>query len=177
VLVNENLNTKNINLRSPTDFEFLEVAQISFENFVLETAQSSGESVESLKEKFGGPPIKRSEKDFWFLVEVNNLRVGFVWFQIIEKENLAFGWDIYLEQGYRSKGIGRYVMKKCGEELLSKGIQSAKICVFEHNEIARKLYESLGFVVEKFDEQRRQFTLKLDLDKLTNTGDYYVVSN
>jgi ribosomal protein S18 acetylase RimI-like enzyme len=92
--------------------------------------------------------------------------VGFVWFQIIPKENSAFGWDIYLEQEFRSKGIGRHVMQKCGEELLQRGISFAKICVFEHNEIARRLYESLGFTIEKFDEQRRQFTLILKLSRI-----------
>lgn len=57
-------------------------------------------------------------------------------------------------------------MKLCGEYLLRNGIDLVKICVYEHNQIARALYESFGFKAEKFDEQRRQFTLVLALAEL-----------
>ncbi len=156
----------NIRIREPTHSEFLEVANFSFEHFVSETAVSSGESVNAIKEKLGGPPINRSGNDIWLLVEQADKRIGFVWFQIIQKDNSAFGWDIFLEPEHRSKGIGRFVMQSCGKELVSRGVQFAKICVFEHNQIARKLYESLGFTVENFDEQRRQFTLVLNVAEL-----------
>ncbi len=136
---------------------------MSFDNFLTETARSSNQPGEVLKEKLGGAPRCRSENDIWLLIENNNQRVGFVWFQIIPKEKSAFGWDIYLEPEYRSKGIGRYVMKKCQEELIGRGIESVKICVFEHNEISRRLYESFGFTVESFNDQRRQFSLVMSL--------------
>lgn len=154
----------NLSFRAPSDAELLEVARFSFENFVKELARSSGQPESLLREKYGAPPSHRSENDFWLLIEHGKKRVGFVWFEINPKERSAFGWDIYLEPEFRSKGIGRYVMQMCGEELLRHGIHSVKICVFEHNKIARRLYESLGFIEEKFDEQRRQFTLSLKLN-------------
>lgn len=55
----------SIRLREPTQTEFLEVAQFSFENFITESALASGESLASLKEKFGGPPVNRTADDVW----------------------------------------------------------------------------------------------------------------
>ncbi len=96
----EDLKIKDIQLRNPSESEFLEVAQWSFDNFLVETARSTDQSVEVLKETLGGAPICRSKNDIWFLIESNNRRVGFVWFQINQNEKSAFGWDIYLEPDY-----------------------------------------------------------------------------
>ena len=157
------MNIKDIHLRAPSDSEFIEVARFSFENFAQELSRSSGEPEAAIKEKIGSPPVHRSENDIWLIIECDGRRAGFVWFQVIPEENSAFGWDIFIEPEFRSKGIGRYVMQKCGEELRQRGISSVRICVFEHNFIARRLYETLGFRVEKYDEQRRQYTLNLKL--------------
>jgi ribosomal protein S18 acetylase RimI-like enzyme len=152
-----------LRLREPSFSEFLEVAKFSFDQYVNETAKSSGEYVEAVRAKVGGPPTERSANHLWFLVELAGVRIGFVWFEMIPQKNSAFGWDIYLEPRYRAKGVGKWVMQSCAQELIERGVGSAKICVFEHNEIARKLYTSLGFIVESFDEARKQYTLILNL--------------
>jgi ribosomal protein S18 acetylase RimI-like enzyme len=79
-----------------------------------------------------------------------------------------------LEPQFRSQGIGRKVMTECGKKLNTLGIESVEICVFEHNEIARRLYASLGFREKKFDDQRRQFTLSLNIQgfDLRGSQDY-----
>lgn len=152
-----------VTLREPSDAEFKQLAEFSFENFVLESSRSSGEPIESLKSKLGGPPLDRRPNDVWLIIESADKRVGFVWFEKDAERKSAFGWDIYLETEFRSKGIGRRAMKLCGEFLLRSSIDFVKICVYEHNTIARTFYESLGFKTENFDEQRRQYTLKLAL--------------
>lgn len=128
-----------------------------------ETAKSTGQPIYALKDKLGGPPINIGSDDVWFLIEIKGSQIGFVWIQIKILEKTAFGYDIYLEPQFRSQGIGRKVMIKCGKKLKAMGIETVEICVFKHNEIARRLYTSFGFQVKKFDEQRRQFTLSVNL--------------
>lgn len=86
-----------------------------------------------------------------------------MWVQLKPEDKSAFGFDIHLEPEFRSLGIGRHIMNLCGKKLKDMGIKTVGICVFEHNEIARKLYDSLGFKIVKFNEQRRQFTLEISL--------------
>ena len=153
----------SIQLRTPNQDEFLKVAEFSFNNFVNETAKSTGEQLSTLKDKLGGPPTKIWNNDVWYLIDDDGSQLGFIWVQLSQESKTAFGYDIYLEPQFRSKGIGRKVMTECGKKLGALGIESVEICVFEHNDIARRLYASLGFQEKKFDETRKQFTLFLDI--------------
>lgn len=153
----------NISLKTPTPEEFQYVANFSFENFVTETARSSGQSLSELKNKLGGPPSKPGPHDIWYVVLLELKQIGFIWIKMNPESKTAFGYDIYLDPKYRSQGVGRQVMQLCGQELKNKNLKSVSICVFHHNEIARALYSSLGFREIKFDEERKQYTLLLDL--------------
>lgn len=150
-------------VREPSQEEFLKIARFSFENFVSETAKSTGECPQILTDKLGGAPTKICDSDLWLLVEKDKKQMGFIWVQLKSEERSAFGYDIYLDPEFRSQGIGRKVMRLCGKKLKALGIDNIEICVFEHNEIARRLYNSLGFSIKEFDENRRQFTLTLSL--------------
>ena len=156
-----------IELREPTTEEFSELAKFSYDNFVEELARSSGESESDLRAKMGGPPENTGENNIWFLIvdpaEKIEQKMGFVWIHLMQEEKAAFGYDIFLEPEFRSKGIGREVMQKCAEKLKKLGMLSVEICVFEHNTVARALYASLGFTVKQFDSARKQFRLTLKL--------------
>jgi hypothetical protein len=52
-----------LQLRTPTQEEFLKIAEFSFQNFVEETAQPTGEDDSKLKVKLGGPPTKIRKND------------------------------------------------------------------------------------------------------------------
>lgn len=157
------MNLSDISLRTPTAEEFPFIANFSFENFVTDTAFSSGKSVAEIKNKLGHPPSKPGPNDIWYVVVLDQKKIGFVWIQINPETKTAFGYDIHLDLEFRSQGIGRQVMHLCAVELKSKGLKSISICVFHHNEIARTLYSSLGFTETDFNEQRNQYTLMLDL--------------
>jgi ribosomal protein S18 acetylase RimI-like enzyme len=156
-----------VTLRKPTTREFSDLVKLSYENFVSALASSSGESETSLKEKMGGPPEHQGENNLWFLIVSGQAaleqKMGFVWIHLMPDEKSAFGYDIFLEPKFRSQGIGREVMQACSEKLMSLGIHSVEICVFEENQIARALYASLGFTVKNFDSARKQFRLALEL--------------
>ena len=136
--------------------EFIFYCNFSFENYLRETSKSSGQDIESLRLKIGGPPDNPSDNDLWLVVNFNNQNIGFVWVQLRPKLKEAFGYDIYLNEDFRSKGIGHDVMIKCGDILLQLGISKVKICVFHENIIARKLYSSLGFKEVGFNPEHKQ---------------------
>jgi RimJ/RimL family protein N-acetyltransferase len=69
----------SLGLRTPTPEEFLKVAELSFNNFVEETAKSTGQAPSALRDKLGGPPTKRRDDDVWFLIEDDGSQIGFVW--------------------------------------------------------------------------------------------------
>lgn len=136
------MNLEAIILKKPNQQEFLKIAEFSFANFIRETAESSGQSVDELKNKLGSPPSEMSENDLWYVVEYMDINIGFLWIKLGNKNSLAFGYDIYLDLDFRSKGIGRHIMKLCGKELKNLGFKVINICVFEGNKVARQLYES-----------------------------------
>lgn len=153
-----------IKLREPSEIEFKKIAQFSFENFVIESAKSSGKTVEELKSYLGNTSNQIYENDIWRVIESNTQQIGFLWVKLDPKKMTAFGYDIYLDPEFRSKGVGRIVMNKIGEEIKKRGYSSVTICVFEENKIARALYASIGFHEIKFDESRRQYHLQINLE-------------
>ncbi len=153
----------NFQFRAPTPDEFSEVAQLSYENFVKETARSTGESAAVLKDRFGGPPAQGGDHNLWYLIEDGRAQLGYIWIQLNRPAGTAFCYDIYLKPQYRSQGLGRKVMIQCAKILRAQGIRSLELCVFEHNLIARRLYASLGFQEENLDQEQRQFTLSLNI--------------
>jgi ribosomal protein S18 acetylase RimI-like enzyme len=140
--------------------------EFSYHNFLSETANSSGKSIEEIKSLNESSAKNLEEKiekiNLWLIVKSNNQNVGYVWIQISPSKNEAFGYDIFLEEEFRSKGIGREVMLKCSVMLKTVyHIENIKICVFQSNVIARSLYASLGFQEISFDSDRKQYTLQL----------------
>ena len=65
-VINEVKTLAEVIIREPSSEEFLEIARFSYNNFVNETARSTGETVSVLMEKFGGPPLDRRKNDIWF---------------------------------------------------------------------------------------------------------------
>lgn len=55
---------------------------------------------------------------------------------------------IALKKDYRGKGIGTILMNKAEDYALSRGTRRIELEVFAKNTGAKKLYETLGYVVE-----------------------------
>ncbi len=156
------MTTPSLSLAKMNSDEFIEFSKFSFESYISETSKSSGIDIQTLKQKVGGPPKEVRENDLWLAIKIQNEDIGFLWVEIKE-DGEAFGWDIYLNENYRSKGIGRKVMLETGKILNEYNINRIKICVVEDNKIARALYSSLGFQEIHFNESHRRYTLELPL--------------
>jgi ribosomal protein S18 acetylase RimI-like enzyme len=93
--------------------------------------------------------------------EENDERVGFIW--LIESTSgftaAAFAWImcVYVEAGYRGRGIGRQLMELGENWARERGLIDIILNVSDQNTIAQQLYESLAYEVET-----RRYVKKLE---------------
>ena len=151
-----------ITLSKMNPTEFAKYSNFSFELFVSETAKSSGLDTQTIRDKVGGAPKEIRENDLWLVIKHQDSAIGYLWVEI-KKDGSAFGWDIFLNEDQRSKGIGRQVMLEMGVVLSKYKVNRVEICVLEENKVARALYTSLGFKEVHFNEAHKRYTLEYSL--------------
>ena len=88
----------------------------------------------------------------------------FFWVEL-NSPTSAYGWDIFLFESFRGKGLAKAVMLEIQRLLKMRGIEKYSICVFEGNTIARNLYDRLGFRAARFDEKSRQYSLEITFER------------
>ena len=54
-------------------------------------------------------------------------------------------WDLEVDESHRSHGVGRAVMGLAEDEARARGADSLGLSVFAGNEVARRLYRSVGY--------------------------------
>ncbi len=74
--------------------------------------------------------------------------VGFLWLaeRTIDDRRVIFIYDVEIDAAFRGRGLGRAAMLLAEREALERGIPRIELNVFGGNEVARKLYLSLGYV-------------------------------
>lgn len=73
-------------------------------------------------------------------------RVGLLWFgPASDAADQAWVYDVTVEEGLRGRGFGRAIMRAFEREAVTRGYARAGLNVFGDNEVARGLYESLGY--------------------------------
>jgi ribosomal protein S18 acetylase RimI-like enzyme len=73
--------------------------------------------------------------------------VGTLWIgpRTPEQTRHFWVWDIAIDETHRGKGLGRATMQLAEAESRSHGATELGLNVFGHNEVARHLYESMGY--------------------------------
>ena len=86
-------------------------------------------------------------------------RVGVLWFarRVTPAGDIAYLFDIEVEEAMRGRGHGRRLMELFEQEVGALGLGRIELNVFGHNDVARNLYENLGYV-----EMSRQLFKELD---------------
>jgi ribosomal protein S18 acetylase RimI-like enzyme len=73
--------------------------------------------------------------------------VGMLW--LAQKKSglgdYAYIYDIFLNPGVRGRGYGKAAMALVETEAKRRGLRAIMLHVFEHNEVARNLYEKVGY--------------------------------
>src|SRR3954447_15901996 len=74
-------------------------------------------------------------------------RVGVLWIELRPRAGTteAFVYDIAVESDQRGRGYGRSIMDACAARARELGATRVGLQVAGHNEVARRLYASLGY--------------------------------
>ena len=105
----------------------------------------SGEEKENINE-YVINSVNETFKDYYNII-INDKIIGSVCIKDLENTKLLD--EIYLEKGFRNKGIGTKIIKKVIEEN-----DNIYLWVYKKNKKAVLLYKRLGFTIEEETESR-----------------------
>ena len=138
--------------------EFREISQTDYgsnfskvENVALEVG------IKNAREQFGKlvPDGLRTKDQFFFEAVDDNTqdKIGYLWLGVQERfgRKVVSINEISVKPPHRGKGFGKALMNCVENEAKKVGAQRIRLHVFHHNEIARKLYSSMGFKVSSLD--------------------------
>jgi ribosomal protein S18 acetylase RimI-like enzyme len=83
-----------------------------------------------------------------FAAEVDGEVIGHLWLSVHSPEDVTGqGWifDIEVDDAHRGQGLGRQLMLAALDKAKALGCTSIKLNVFGGNDVAIRLYQSLGF--------------------------------
>ncbi len=86
-------------------------------------------------------------------------RLGHLWMgpDWRKEPDVLWLYDVFVEEAHRGRGIGRAMMLRLESEARAMGRKKIGLNVFGHNDVARRMYESLGY-----REGARQMYKELD---------------
>lgn len=81
--------------------------------------------------------------------QTENTSVGYVWFNLMERNGsrFAFIMDILIFEKYQGRGYGKETMAALDDEVRKLGLKQISLHVFGHNERAFRLYQKMGYEV------------------------------
>lgn len=85
-----------------------------------------------------------SKEPEWFIIEVEDQKVGYFRTSENTKKSICIGCDI--DPGHRRKGYAKKAYNEFIKKLYSEGFVNIWLDVFRDNEPAINLYKSLGFI-------------------------------
>jgi GNAT superfamily N-acetyltransferase len=92
----------------------------------------------------GGRP---SAEQFVFVIEADGEPVGELW--LAERWDMGqtcfWVYDVHVDEAHRGRGYGKAAMLFAEEEARRRGLARVALNVFGGNEVARRLYRSLGY--------------------------------
>ncbi|MHC1709336.1 MAG: GNAT family N-acetyltransferase [Methanomassiliicoccales archaeon] len=79
-------------------------------------------------------------------------RVGHLWLKVEPGEDRkGFIYDVFIDEGERGKGYGKAMLLSLEAKAKRMKIDSLALHVFAYNEVARHLYESLGYELKSLN--------------------------
>ena len=140
-------------LRPMRDDEFAAWLPLMRERYAADMVEQAGMSPERAAAKAeedterlfpGGVPAPQHAV---YVIEVDGEAAGDLWLTEREEtmEPCLFVYDITVDEQHRGRGYGRAAMVFAEEEARRRGIGRVALNVFGGNEVARRLYRSLGY--------------------------------
>lgn len=136
-----------------TRSEFEEWREIAIAHHATQTSRATGRSLEvSLKEAAALLPrvlvagLDTKNMSFFVVVDDSGQTVGWLWLGLSPDDpNTGFVWDIIVDESNRGHGYGRAAMVAAERFFAGQGKLQMGLQVAAGNDVARHLYESLGY--------------------------------
>ncbi len=99
------------------------------------------------------PQGLQSKDHHLFTLYDGDQAVGVIWLKANMDRPIKSGYifDVYIDEQQRSKGYGKQLMLLIEEKARELGLQSIGLHVFAYNDVARKLYETIGYEVSSLN--------------------------
>ena len=94
--------------------------------------------------------------------DVTEEKVGVIWFAKVEneEEKVVFLYDLVIEKRFRQHGYGKQALYSLEKRVSTQGFNAIYLHVFAFNQVAKSLYDDLGYEVAKtyYDEDSSEPT-------------------
>jgi GNAT superfamily N-acetyltransferase len=142
-----------VSLRPMRDDEFERWLPEQRAGYAASMVAHAGISAEAARRKADADteqlfPGGRPAPDQWvYVVEADGESVGGLWVaeRDIEVGRILWIYDVDIDEPYRGRGYGRAAMLFAEEEARRRGLGGIALNVFGGNDVARRLYRSLGY--------------------------------
>lgn len=130
---------------------WLEVSIVEYADAKIKAGNAaSDEAVELSKREFEDLlPDGLNTADTYLLTVVDgdrNQSVGMLWLKVLNERQEMFIYDIRIDEQYRGQGYGKQTMLVMETFVRGLGVPKISLHVFGDNQVALKLYESVGFI-------------------------------
>tara|TARA_R110000868_G_scaffold248282_22_gene504758 strand:- start:27403 stop:27858 length:456 start_codon:yes stop_codon:yes gene_type:complete len=148
-----------IELKSMTQTEFDSFMARSIPEYAKEKQIAEGLSAQAateLAEKTFSellPQGLESEDQYLYCFTLEGLSVGELW--LAKRADGCFIYELYLNEEYRGKGLGKQLMALIDSEAERLGFKMIRLHVFGHNKIATKLYQSCGYEITNLNMAKK----------------------
>jgi ribosomal protein S18 acetylase RimI-like enzyme len=108
---------------------------------------TEAESLERSRKEFAEllPEGLNTKDNFLYTLHDDNQTVGMIWIKVDRPS--AFIYEVYIEEKFRGRGIGKSIKLLLEEKAREMGLATLKLHVFGSNHVARKLYETVGYEI------------------------------
>lgn len=134
--------------------EFPGFMQHSIEAYAYGIETQGGQTAEFARKKSEEDhaailPLGLNTPGHWVhVIEAGAERVGLLW--LAERDSggrrVMYIYDVEIDEAHRGKGYGRVAMELAEQEAHALGIGRIELNVFGGNDVARRLYRSVGYV-------------------------------
>lgn len=123
------------------------VLAIQFAEDYVENLDSSMQRAEEKFSTYLPLGLQTPGHYFYLLKNEQSVSNGYLWFGEQEEHlrKKIFIFDILVEEKFRGKGLGKWMLNWLEIETKKKDLHEISLHVLGYNQIARELYESMGF--------------------------------
>lgn len=129
--------------------EVAAVAPAIQRGYAADIERNGGLSADAARRKAAEdvPRVLADEASALYAVEDDGEPVGHVWLgeRDLQERHVLWIWDVHVDERHRGRGLGRAAMQLAEQEARRRGLRRVELNVFGGNEVARRLYRSLGY--------------------------------